>query len=423
MHIFAVGANHKTAPLSVREKLSVAPSRLREALRELLSRQRVQEAVLLSTCNRTEVYAAGPTVQHGELVHFLLSHNDLKPEETLAHLTATEDLETALHLFRVTGSVDSMVVGEQQILGQVREAYEAAAECGAAGHVMAALFQRALRVGKRARSETDISRGAFSVGHCAVELAESVFGDLSGKRVLVLGAGEMAKVTATHLAEKGARAVFVANRTHERARQLAQQLGGEAIRYESLGEFLKSVDILISSTSAPHHVLGQEDMTAAMRARREAPMLLIDIAVPRDIDPQVEKLENVYLYDIDDLASVVAADAAARHAEAEKVERIARNEAEGFMRWLRSRAAVPVLAALRENFNRVRRQELAHHEKRLRKLSPQDRQLLERVIAALVNKLLHTPTTRLKKGFLDGKGTEAEQLLRELFGLEQDQEK
>jgi glutamyl-tRNA reductase len=388
-----------------------------------MSRRKVQEAVLLSTCNRTELYAAAPTVQHEDLAHFLLSRNDLDPEEAVGHLTCTQDKETLLHLFRVASGVDSMVVGEQQILGQVREAYEVAVDCGAAGHVMAALFQRALHVGKRARWETEISRGAFSVGHCAVELAESVFGDLSGRRVLILGAGEMAKVTAAHLAEKGARAVFVANRNHERAQQLAQQLGGEAIGYESLGEFLKSVDILISSTSAPHHVLKREDMAAAMRARRAAPMLLIDIAVPRDIDPQVGKLDNVYLYDIDDLGAVVAADAAARQAEAQKVERIVQEEAEGFMRWLRSRAAVPALAALRESFERVMRQELAHHEKRLQRLSPHDRQLLERMIAAVVNKLLHTPTTRLKKGFLDGKGPEAERLLRELFGLEQDEEK
>jgi glutamyl-tRNA reductase len=387
-----------------------------------MSRQKLQEAVLLFTCNRTELYAAAPTVQREELAHFLLSYNDLNPEEARGHLTSTQDKETLLHLFRVASGVDSMVMGEQQILGQVREAYEAAAECGAAGHVMTALFQRALHVGKRARSETDISRGAFSVGHCAVELAKSVFGDLSGRRVLVLGAGEMARVTATHLAERGATAVFVAHRTYERARQLAQQLGGEAIGYESLGEFLKSVDILISSTSAPHHVLEREDMAAAMRARREAPILLIDIAVPRDIDPQVGKLDNVYLYDIDDLGAVVAADAAARQAEAEKVERIVQEEAENFMRWLRTRAAVPVLAALRESFDRVLRQELAHHQKRLGRLSPQDRQLLERMAAAVVNKLLHAPTSRLKKGFLDGKGPEAEKMLRELFGLEEDKQ-
>jgi glutamyl-tRNA reductase len=412
--IIAVGLNHKSAPVQVREKLAFSREATARAL-AMLRTTHGDEHVLLSTCNRTELYHCG-TADREALISSLAQAAEARPEELEDHLYCHHDREAVQHLMRVAAGLDSMVVGENEILGQVKEALATAQECGSAGAVLYRLFNEAVSAGKRVRSETQISRGVFSVGGCAVVLAKAIFGDLTGAQVIIIGAGEMAEAVARSLIGNGVKSIFVANRTFERAHELAGQLGGEAIHFDALSNVLIKSQIVISSTAAPHAVITREMIANTMRARRNRPLFFIDIAVPRDIETAVGELDNVYLYNIDDLQQVVEADSQARGREVVKAETILNHHIAQFTAWQTSRAALPAIQDLQEKFEQIRCEELQEALRRLGHLSTADRNHIEQLSRAIVNKILHLPVTRLRNGA--GEQAEVVAALRRLFDLQ-----
>lgn len=412
MHILCTGLNHHSAPVEVRERLSFPGAQLAVALAHICQLPGVEQAFILATCNRTEVYTASSGDASAFVRAWLTVHSGLEVGVLWPHVYETAGRDAATHLCRVACGVDSQVVGESEILGQVKAAMKTAKEAGTLGPELEKMVAAAVKAGKRARTETGIGRGAFSIGRCAVEKAKSVFGTLSGRPILILGAGEIAENTARHLRAQGADPILVANRTHSRAQELAQELGGRALRYDELGRGLVEADIVISSTSAPHFVLLSEHVAEAMRCRPERELFLIDIAVPRDVDPQVTQIAGVHLYDIDDLGGGLEEAAACRLSEVEAAMRIAGEEAEDFSRWLAAREAVPLLAALRQHFEQVRLEQLARHTAKLERLSPADRKWVEQLTCSLVKQLLHQPTVQLKEELARGNGKAADALVR-----------
>lgn len=415
MPIFMLGVNHTTAPLDLRERLYVSAADRARVLADLRRQPRVHEAVLLSTCNRTEVYCTGaPTLLPLEA---LAAHAGLPGDALQSHSYAHEDLDAARHLFRVATGLDSQVLGESEILGQVADALEDATTHAACGRQLGTLFQHALTAGKRARTETVIGQGARSVGRVAAELARALFPDLRDRPVLVLGAGRMAEVTARHLVGLGAQPIFVANRTHDHAISLAKRLNGRAVNYTDVGDILAQVDILISSTSAPHVVLNTDAVAHAMTKRPDRPLFLIDIAVPRDIDPAAGALPNVHLYDIDHLQTTTDCTGERRCAEIPKVAKIIGEELE---RWRLRQAGLdvaPVIAALHNAFAAVRDTELARAANLLASLTPAQQQAVEELTASMLKKILHTPTVRLKEMQSRDQSNPPVPLLCELFDL------
>lgn len=423
MHIIAIGLNHKTAPVEIREQLAISPSGLTETLQHFAQAEHVAETLVLSTCNRCEVYlvASDSEAAFTETKQFLQQCGSLNgtPGALLdPHLYCHLDHACINHLFRVASGIDSMVIGESQILAQVKQAFDAARSQGTSRIILDELFRRALRVGKRARTETDISLGALSVGSAAVELSKTIFGDLRGRTILVLGAGKMSELTSKHLVDNGAAGVIVANRSHDRAVELAQKFNGEAIRYDTFPEYLKTVDILISSTSAPHYVVQADTVAQAMRARRDRPLFLIDIAVPRDIDPEINKLDNVFLYDIDDLQSVVAANRSERDQEIHRVETIVEREVTDLLRWFRGLDVQPVIAALASKAERIRNQEVERALSRLSHLSPRDREVVQALAKGVAQKILHEPLVRLRESAESGNGYVDVEVVRRIFNLD-----
>jgi len=412
VHILCTGLNHHSAPVEVRERLSLAGQRLTEALAEVCALPGVDQAALLSTCNRTEVYTAASGDASAFVRAWLTARSGLDVGVLWPHIYETSGRDAAVHLCCVAAGIDSQVVGESEILGQVKVAASAAREAGALGPELEKMFAAAIKAGKRARSETLIGRGAFSVGRCAVEMAKKIFGGLEGRAILILGAGKMAESTARHLRAQGAAAILVANRTHSRAQELARELSGRALRYDQLAQGLLEADIVIASTSAPHFVLLPEHVAEAIRHRGGRELFLIDIAVPRDIDPQVAHLPGVHLYDIDDLDGDVEAAAAGRVAELEAVARIANEAADEFWQWLAAREAVPLLAALREHFENARKEQLEKCGPKMERLSAADRKWVEQMTRSLVKRLLHEPTVKLKRELVGGKGKSADTLVR-----------
>jgi len=412
LHILCTGLNHHSAPVELRERLSFMGERLAAALADLCDLPGVQQAVLLATCNRTEVYTASSGEAGAFVRAWLTVRSGLDVGVLWPHIYDRAGRDAVLHLCRVAAGVDSQVVGESEILGQVKAAAKAAKAAATLGPELDKMLAAAIAAGKRARSETGISRGAFSIGRCAVDTARSVFGTLQGRAIFILGAGKIAESTARHLRAQGAAPILVANRTHSRAQELAQQLGGRALRYDQLAEALVEADIVISSTSAPHFVLLREHVAEAMSRRQGRGLFLIDIAVPRDIDPQVTAVEGVHLYDIDDLGGGVEAAAAGRAAEVASAEEIAREAAEEFWQWLTAREAVPLLAALRDHFEDARQDQLAKYAARIARLQPSERKLVEEVTRSLVKRLLHEPTVNLKSELARGNGNAADAIAR-----------
>jgi glutamyl-tRNA reductase len=415
--IVVVGLSHRSAPLEVREALAVPREQVGEAARKIREEAGLAEAMLLSTCNRVEVYAHAEEPKSAALAEALCRAHGREPRELESHLYRLEGDEAVRHAFRVAASLDSMVIGEPQILGQVKEAYERAEAAGALGSVLNALRTRSLASAKRARTETGIGRNAVSVSSVAVELARKIFGDLRGRNVLLVGAGKMSELAARQLVEAGARATVLGGRTFERAAELAAALGGKAVPFEALRDQLRGAEIVISGTGAPGLVIRRTDVESALATRGGRPLFLIDIAVPRDVDPEVGQLSGVFLYDLDDLKSVADANLRERRKEAAAAEALVEEEVAEFLAWRRSLDAVPLLVELRRRGDEIRKAELQKARRRLGPLSAEQEEALEAATAAIVNKLLHPPTVLLKELARNGNASAEVGLIRRLLGL------
>jgi len=415
--IFVVGLSHKTAPIAVREALAFPKDRLPEALGRMRSEVGLDEAMVLSTCNRVEVYGRSKEPRVPALVSFLADYHRRPSPELDPFLYRLEGEDAVRHAFRVAASLDSMVLGEPQILGQVKEAYQIAEKAGALGSVLNALRNRSIAAARRARSETGIGQNAVSVSYVAVELAKKIFGELKERNVLLVGAGKMSELAARHLVQGGARATVLGGRTFEKAEQLAAALGGKAAPFESLRSELTRADIVISGTGAPGIVIQGEDVRAACAGRRQRPLFLIDIAVPRDVDPAVAKLPGVFLYDLDDLKSVSEANLRERRKEASAAESLVELEVHEFLAWRQSLEVVPLLVELRQRADQIRKAEIEKARKRLGPITPEQEQALEAVTSAIVNKLLHPPTVHIKEIASNGHAKEHLGLIRKLLGL------
>jgi glutamyl-tRNA reductase len=405
MSVVLVGISHHQAPVELRERAALDPERAGE-LAETLAGER-GEAVCLSTCNRTELYLAAESADEAERkaeAALLALEEELGPS-----LYRLRDEAAALHLFRVAAGLDSMVPGEGEILGQVRTAHDV----GTTGPILDRLFRDALHAGKKARTETAIGESPASVSSAAAALAEQVFGDLNRRRVLVIGAGEAGELAIKSLRARGAVIAFVANRTGERAEDLTRRFGGEALSLEDVGRNLEHVDVVLSSTASPDWTLARGDVERTLHARRGRPLFLIDLAVPRDLEPAIHELDDCYLYDIDDLQAVVAETLAGRRREAEHAESIVAGEAERFREWQASLDVVPAIASLRARAEEIREAELERA-----KLSGAERRAAESVTAAVLNKLLHLPTIRMKQAAAAADGVIYADAVRHLFGLE-----
>ena len=414
--LLALGASHKTAPLALREKLALPAGRAARVLAELTEHDSVHEAVALFTCNRTELYLVTEDALEAEnaALAILSRQAGLRPTELIGSLYSLRDREAVEHLFAVTSGLDSMIVGEAEIQGQVKRAYEMALVEGVSGPVSNRLFRDALAAGKRVRTDTGIARSNVSISTVAVQLASDFLGDLSERRVLVIGAGENAELTARALRDRGVETLFVANRRYDRALGLAQRFGGRAITFDDMPRELEASDIVVTSTGAPHQIVGREELEFVAASRMGRPLVLIDLAVPRDIEPSVRDCPGIALYDMDDLQRAVARNLDARVSEAEEAIVLVREEVQRFQAWLASLEVVPTISALRRRADEVVRQVLDENEPRWESLSAADRERVEVMARAVVSRLLHEPTIRLKeRGSYNYLHT-----LRELFGLE-----
>ena len=423
MRLVVVGTSHHQAPVELRERMHLAVRAAPEIVHRLAGDQ--GEAVALSTCNRIELYLVQPGLEAAsERAHAELTRLSGLPETELAPvLYALSGEPAALHLFRVAAGLDSLVPGEAQILGQVREAHEEAARAGATSVILNRLFRQALRAGKRVRSETSIAENPASVSSAAAELAARVFGDLADRRVLVLGAGKMSELTTVNLISRGVGSIVVANRTVERAEPLAGRFGGRAVGFDQVEAELALADVVISSTSASGLVLSAEQARRALGRRKGRPMFFVDIAVPRDIDPAINDLPGCYVYDIDDLEQVVSESLADRRREAVRAEAIVAEEAAHFHEWQLSLDVVPAITSLRQHAEEIRAAELARVEQRLERLSPRERRAVESLTAQIVNKLLHLPTVRMKEAAAATEGGGYADAVRHLFGLHEEEER
>jgi glutamyl-tRNA reductase len=411
--LIVAGVSHKTAPLPLRERLVVSPSETMTAVERILGAAHAREAVLLSTCNRTEVYLVEGDA---DAVPAIWSDFSAILGEDVSPLGyVRRDRDAVVHLYRVTAGIDSMILGESQIHGQVRDAWERSR--GAAGTILNRLFQSALMVGGRVRSETAIGHGAASTSSAAVQLASKIFGSLRGRHAMVLGAGEMAELALECLVNEGVRTAIVANRTHERAEELAARYQAQALHYDECWSSLADIDLLICSTAAPHAIVGVEQIAGSLRARGDRPLCILDIAVPRDVDPAVGALGNVFLYDVDDLRTVATANIERRREELPAAESVITSEVEKYWEWLAGLAAVPVLRTFRTEMDRMREAELADAMRKLEHLSPRDREAVEHFSRALMNKFLHEPSVRLRAAAANGHGLGVVDALRYLFDL------
>jgi glutamyl-tRNA reductase len=415
--IAVVGVNHRTAPLDVRERFAHSAHEVPRAL------ERVLEAgagggVLLSTCNRTEFYLADPSESVAAAVWRVLSERLGDGREASAYGYATRDRDAVRHLYRVSAGLDSMILGESQIQGQVREAWEASR--AQAGPVLHRLFQTALLVGSRVRAETALGAGAASAPSAAVALAEKIFGSLAGRQAVILGAGDVAELAATCLVGEGMSVTLVANRTYERAKLLAEQLGTRAAALDQAWDQFATADVVLCSTAAPHAVVTWDRVAGPIGRRGRRPLCVLDLAVPRDVEPAVGQLENVFLYDIDDLQAVAAQAAEGRRAEVPAAERIVDEEVEQFYGWYDSLKVVPVIKEFRDQMDALRAAELDRALRQLGHLAPADRARVEQLTHALLNKFLHHPTVALKQAAGAGRVYVLLDALRRLFGLERD---
>jgi len=401
MKILLTGLNHKTAPVELRERLAIAPDRLAEETRSLLSHPGIREGMILSTCNRVELlvcYEGGDP----ELAVYLNRQYSVDATSLQPHLYQHHEAEAVRHLFRVASSLDSMVVGEPQILGQVKESYSAARSVGAVGGNLERLLQGAFSAAKKVRTETLIGASSVSIASVAVDLARKIFGSLEGKRVLLVGAGKMSELAARHLMQQGAGSLLISNRTHERAVRLAEKFQGHVIRFEDLYARGDEADILITSTGSPEFMFRAQHAQQFLHRRRNRPMIFIDIAVPRDVDPEINRIDGIFLYDIDDLQSVAAVNLSDRSREAQRAEAILEEEVARYQRRVQTLDVVPTLVGLQTYAEDMRQAELRRAHSRLQTLTPEQLAAVEAVTRGLVNKFLHHPLQALKAAARDG---------------------
>jgi glutamyl-tRNA reductase len=398
MHLLLLGVTHRTAPVELRERLDFASRDVGAAVEALGARPGVAESVVLSTCNRAEVYAAAENLEQGrdEILTFLGDYHHVPRNVFLPHLFERQEAEAVHHLFRVAAGLDSLVVGEPQILGQVKEAWSIAAERRCAGPLLNKLFHASFAVGKRVRTETSLGEGAVSVSFAAVQLARKIFGRLAGRRVLVIGAGEMGKLTAQHLRAQGVGEITITSRTLGHAEALAHDVNGAAVPWGDLMTTLARADIVITSTGSPKPILDRAHVESVMGRGRRDPLFIIDIAVPRDVDPAAAEIEQVFLYNVDDLQTVVQENLSRRTSEIQHAETIVAEDVGRFMSWHRSRAAIPTVVALRQRFDAIRRAELQRLDGKLAGLPPEARARVDEVTRLIMEKLLLEPTEQLK---------------------------
>jgi glutamyl-tRNA reductase len=422
MHLIVVGLSHKTAPVEIREKLAVPESRLGEALGRLCTYPGIREGVLLSTCNRVEVYSVVDDVEagYGRIQQFLAdTHLSLSSEQLTPHLYWHTGDRAIAHLFRVAASLDSMIIGESQILGQLKDAFEVALGHKTTGVIMNKVVKKAISVAKRVRTETKIAETAVSVSYAAVELAKKIFSNLDEKSVLLVGAGEMAKLAARHLIAQGVRHVRITTRTPQHAVDLAAKFGGAPVPFDQFKDEMASADIVLVSTGAAHYIVGADDVERAVEKRGNRPMFLIDISVPRNIDPAVRHVDNAFLFDIDDLKHRVEQNRAERLQEAEKAERMVVEEVGAIIEWMKSLEVTPTIVALRNRVDDIKRAEVDKVLGRLGHLSQQDKQLVESLASSIANKLIHRTMVTLKSEVNSSNGPAFVEAARRFFHLDQ----
>ncbi len=423
MGIVVVGLSHKTAPIEVREKLNFPEATVPEALRKLISYEGIRESLILSTCNRVEIYASVQDSAIGieRIKQFISDYHGLSQAALEQSLYVYPEAQGVRHTFRVASSLDSMVLGEAQILGQLKDAFEIALKTKTTSTILNKLIKKAISVAKRVRTETKLAQGAVSISTAAVELAKKIFGELEGKVVMLLGAGEMAELAAQHLLGNGVKNIMVANRTFERAEELAKEFKGDAIRFEHFPDALVMADILICATGAQQYVVKRDIVSRALKERRHKPIFMIDISNPRNIDPEVAKVDNVYLYDIDDLQGKVDVNTEGRSKEAEKAEELIIHEVETYLQWERALDAVPTIVDLREKVEDVRKRELDKTLGSLNGITEEQKHAVEAMSQAIVNKLLHAPLVVLKQAAANpDTGDNTIAIARRLFNLDKE---
>jgi glutamyl-tRNA reductase len=416
MNLQLIGVNHKTAPVEVRERLNIPGSRMAEALQRLVGHPGVDEGLILCTCNRVEILVQSSNGS-SDLRSFLQAYFEMRVPELQPHLYEYHERAAIRHLFRVTSSLDSMVVGEPQILGQVKEAYAAARAVGAVHSQLDQLLTRAFAVAKRVRTETAVGSSSVSVASVAVELAKKIFGSLNGKHVYLVGAGKMSELAARHLMAHGAASIFVANRTYERAVRLAEKFGGQAIHFGELYETADRADIVITSTGSRRAIFRREHGELFLNRRKNRPMFFIDIAVPRDVDSQMNKLDGIFVYDIDDLQQAVAANTSDRRKEAERAEHIIDDEVDRFQARLQTRDVVPTIVSLQDHLENIRQAEIDRVRGRLGALSPEQELAIETLTRGIVSKIMHTPISTLKTAARESEATPMIDVVRRIFNL------
>ncbi|MFN2530564.1 MAG: glutamyl-tRNA reductase [Pyrinomonadaceae bacterium] len=422
MSIVLVGVNHKTAPVEIRERLAFSDEACAAGLRQLVDGEIVREGLIVSTCNRVEVLSAMATEKRDEvaqrITEFLTSARNLPSGFLTTHLYRHADEDAIRHLFRVASSLDSMVVGEPQVLGQVRHAYSLAVEAGTAGRVINRLVHHTFRVAKRIRTETGIAASAVSISYMAVELGKKIFDSLKGRTVMLIGAGEMAELAARHLVSAGAVRVLIANRTQESARRLADEFGGEVVAFDRLSESLADADVIICSTAAPSYVVTEAMMQKVRERRRNRPTCLIDISVPRNVDPAISNVPNAFVFDIDDLESVISSNIREREREAQRAELIVESEVMQFQQSLRAMDIGPTIGALRQKLQELARAEMERQRKRLGRLTPEQETAIEALLMSTVNKISHPVLNQIRRSY-ETSDSDTVQALRDIFGLEE----
>ncbi|HET7874001.1 MAG TPA: glutamyl-tRNA reductase [Methylomirabilota bacterium] len=417
--LFIAGMNHRSAPVEIREQLALEDEKIRDILGDVSGRGLAVEIMILSTCNRVEIYGVAEVPGEARSATFsrLGGHRGLGYSALEPMLYTRTEEEAVLHAFRVASSLDSMVQGEPQILGQVKDAFALAQSAGVVGPVLHALMTQAFSVAKKVRTETELGRHAVSVSFAAVELARKIFGRLEGKTVLLVGAGEMSELAARHLVDQGALPPYVANRTASRAQELARSLSGTAVPYDQILETMGGVDIVITSTAAPEPIVRADDVARVLHARRSRPLFFIDIAVPRNVEAAVNDLDNAFCYDIDDLRGVVEANLRERQREAERAEALVQREVEKFLARRRELEVVPTIVSLREKLETIRRAELERALGRLPAADEETRRAMEALSQGIINKVLHAPIVKLRDSSREGRGRRWTELISELFGL------